>query len=121
MKKTFKLTHSKIKYPRLIEGVRHDIRKYIKRERRKELPEAVDFWDFDCKFGDTEAEAKGVHLSEIDQYISTAETRELLSFYIEIIAKPGIRTKKLKPEDAPKTTHLEIKKFGAGSISEDGD
>ncbi|MCK4563899.1 MAG: hypothetical protein KAU94_04420 [Verrucomicrobia bacterium] len=114
MKKTFELTHPKIKYPRLIEGVKNDVRKYIKRERRKELPEEVDFWDFDCRFGDTEAGAKVIHLSEMDKYINDAEARGLQSFYIEILAKPGIRTKKPRPEDTPKTEHLEMKKFGAG-------
>jgi len=118
MKKTFNLTHEKIKYPRLVEGVKNDVRKYIKRERRKELPEGVDFWDFDCKFGDTEAEAKVIHLSEIDKCITDAEARELQSFYIEILAKPGIRTKKPGPEEAPQTKPLEIKKFGGGGSGE---
>ncbi|MBT8042138.1 MAG: hypothetical protein KJN98_03140 [Pontiella sp.] len=73
MKKSFDLTHEKIKYPRMVEAVKNEIRKYIKRERRKELPEGVDFWDFDCRFGDTEAEAKGIHLSEIDGCINDIE------------------------------------------------
>jgi len=94
MKKTFQLTHEKIKYPRLIERVKSDVRKYIKRERRKELPEGADFWDFACKFGDTEADAKVIHLAEINAHISEAETRKLTSFYIEILAKSATRTKK---------------------------
>ncbi|QBG46936.1 hypothetical protein EGM51_05835 [Verrucomicrobia bacterium S94] len=91
MKKTFNLTHSKIKYPRMIEAVKHEIRKYIKRERRRELPAGVDFWDFDCRFGDTEAEAKVIHPAEIDPYINDAEQRGLTSFYVEILRKEGIR------------------------------
>ncbi len=114
MKKTFELTHPKIKYPRLIEGVKNDVRKYIKRERRKDLPEGVDFWDFDCKFGDIEAEAKTVHLSEIDKYISDAEARGLQSFYIEILAKPGVRTKKPQPGNP-----LELKTLGGGGSIEE--
>jgi hypothetical protein len=94
MKKTFKLTHAKIKRPRLVEAVKHEVRKYIKRERRRELPEEVDFLDFDCKFGDTEAEAKVIHLTEISKCIDTAEAKGLDSFYVEILGKPGIRTKK---------------------------
>ena len=61
MKKTFNLTHPKIKYPRMVDAAKNEVRKYIKRERRKELPEGVDFWDFDCRFGDAEAEAKVIH------------------------------------------------------------
>ena len=53
MKKTFQLTHPKIKSARLIEAVRRDVKKYLKRERRKSLPEGVDYWDVDCKFGST--------------------------------------------------------------------
>ena len=114
MKKTFNLTHPKIKYPRLVEGVKNDVRKYIKRERRKELPEGVDFWDFDCKFGDTESESKVVHLSEIDQHITDAEVRGLQSFYIEVLAKPGVRIKKPQPGNP-----LEMKTFGGGGPVEE--
>ena len=113
MKKKFQLTHPKIKYPRLVEGVKNDLRKYIKRERRKELPEGVDFWDFDCRFGDTEAEAKVIHLSEIDARINDAEARGLLSFYVEILAKEGVRAKKPREDDeSPKPELPKMKKFG---------
>lgn len=94
MKKTFKLSHPKIKYDRLIEAVRHDVKKYIKRERNKTLPEGVDFWDFDCKFGNTSEDVQVIHLSEITKYIDQAKAQQLESFYLEIIAKPGIRTQK---------------------------
>ncbi|MEN7973344.1 MAG: DUF6172 family protein [Verrucomicrobiota bacterium] len=116
MKKTFQLTHPKIKYPRLVEGVKNEVRRYIKRERRKELPEGVDFWDFDCRFGDTEAEARGIHLSEIDGCINDAEARGLVSFYVEILAKEGIRSKKPKKGEAlPKPELPKMKTFGEGS------
>ncbi len=99
MKKTFKVTHPKIKKDRLIEAVRHDVKKYIKRERNKKLPDGVDFWDFDCKFGNTEEGAKVIHLSEINKYIDQAEQQQLDSFYLEILAKPGHRMKKLASND----------------------
>ena len=51
MRKTFQLSHPKIKLARLVEAINHDVKKYIKRERNKQLPEDVDFWDFDCKYG----------------------------------------------------------------------
>ena len=93
MKKTFKLTHPKIKTPRLVEAVVFEVRKYIKRERRKELPEGVDFWDFDCKFGATEESAEVVHISELSKLIGAAESNNLESFYVEVLAKPGHRAK----------------------------
>ena len=113
MKKTFQLIHPKIKYPRMVEAVKHDVRKYLKRERRKELPEGIDFWDFDCRFGDAEAEAKKIHLSEMDTCIADAEMRQLLSFYVEILVKPGVRTR--KPKAGAELSDLDlpkIKKFG---------
>jgi hypothetical protein len=94
MKKTFQLTHPKIKRDRLVEAVRHDIKKYIKRERNKKLPEGVDFWDFECKFGNTFEEAREIHLAEITKCIDTVEEKQLEMFYLEIIAKPGHRMKK---------------------------
>jgi len=116
MKKTFKLTHPKIKYARLVERVKNEVRKYLKRERKKELPEGADFWDFDCKFGDTEDLAKGIHLSEIDRCINDVEERRLQSFYVEILAKPGHRTKQSDEEgvSGPRATIVvpQYKKFG---------
>ncbi|MDF7801693.1 DUF6172 family protein [Pontiellaceae bacterium B1224] len=93
MKKTIQLTHEKIKYPRMVDAAKSEVRKYIKRERRRELPDGVDYWDFDCRFGDTEADAKVVHLSEIDACITDIEKRELKSFYVEILRKEGVRIK----------------------------
>ncbi|MCW5203329.1 hypothetical protein VU10_04390 [Desulfobulbus sp. US1] len=99
MKKTFILTHPKIKLPRLVEAIKYEVKKYIKRERRKPLPKDVDFWDFDCRFGADEATCEVIHPAEINKYISQAETKELESFYLEILVKPGRRTK--KPQSKP--------------------
>lgn len=94
MKKTLLLIHPKIKRPRLIEAAKHEVKKYLKRERNKQLPEGVDYWDFDCKYGITESQAEVIHLSEINKYIDQAGQQDLKSFYLEILAKPGIRGKK---------------------------
>jgi len=91
MKKTFELTHPKIKLERRVDSVKHEVKKYIKRERNKTLPEDFDYWDFDCKFGNTESEAQVIHLSEINKLIDQTQKEELTSFYIEIMAKPAIR------------------------------
>jgi len=99
MKKTFKLTHPTTKVPRLVEAAKHEIKKYLKRERRKKLPEGVDFWDFDCKFGSTAEESKEIHSSEINKCIDKIEEKRLDSFYMEILAKPVHRMKKTKREE----------------------
>lgn len=99
MKKTFNLSHPKIKYPRMIESAKNEAKKYLKRERNKALPDGADFWDFDCKYGANEADAQVIHVSEINQYISQAESEQLESFYLEILAKPAKRTPRPVTED----------------------
>lgn len=94
MKKTFVLTNQKIKLDRMLEAARRDIKKYIKRERNKPLPENVDFWDFDCKYGATKEVAKSVHVEEIKTCLNEVMELKLESFYLEILSKPAIRTKK---------------------------
>jgi len=93
MKKTFKLSHEKIKTPRLFDAIKHEVKKYIERERRRELPADADFWDFDCRFGVDEASSEVIHMSEINKSISWAESEQLESFYLEIMAKPRRRNK----------------------------
>jgi len=93
MRKTFELTHLKIKRPRLVEAVRRDVKKYLKRERNKKLPPGADYWDFDCKFGHTEEEARKIHVSEISKCIDEVDRESLTSFYLEILAKVGVRNK----------------------------
>lgn len=98
MKKTFNMTHPKIPVPRLVEAIKYEVKKYIKRERNKALPTDADFWDFDCRFGVDEASSEVIHLSAINKAISQAETEQLESFYLEILAKPMQRKK--KPKDS---------------------
>ena len=94
MKKTFSLTHEKIKTPRLIDSIKHEVKKYLKRERNKKLPDGADFWDFDCKYGHSEDKAEEIHVSALNKSIDDAVQHELESFYLEILAKPANRTKK---------------------------
>jgi hypothetical protein len=99
MKKTYKLTHPKIKRPRLLDAAKHDAKKYLKRERNKKLPEGVDYWDFDCKYGASEKEAVMIHVTAINKSIDEAEKNSLESFYLEIMAAPGYRSKKEGKEE----------------------
>lgn len=94
MKKTISLEHEKIAYPRLVEAAKSDVRKYVKRERKRTLPKGVDYWDFDCRFGDTEDQAEVVHLSQINKLIDGIAERNLTSFYVEVLRKEGVRTKR---------------------------
>ena len=100
MKKTFKVSHEKKTAPRLFEAFKHEVKKYIKRERKRALPEDADFWDFDCRFGADEASSEVIHMSEINKSISWAEAEGLESFYLEVMVKPAKRTKKPESEEA---------------------
>jgi hypothetical protein len=91
MKKTFPLKLDGKHPERLLEATKHEIRKYLKRERRRALPEGVDFWDFDCKFGTTEADAEVAHLAELMPRIDALAKSDGSQFYIEILAKHGHR------------------------------
>lgn len=97
MKKTFPLTHPKQKPERQLEAVKGEVNKYLKRERRKKLPEDVDFWDFDCKCGASAEAAQAVHVAELSKQIDTVLAEGATECYIEILAKPGKRMKKTDP------------------------
>ena len=88
MKKIFELTHPKIKVPRLVDRIKHDVKKYFKRENNKKLPEGADSWDFKCKFGQTAEVAYSVAATEVLKSIDLAEKNGFESFYLEILAKP---------------------------------
>ncbi len=94
MKKNFTFTHPKIKRPRRVEAIKHEVKKYLRRERNKSLPPGVDFWDFDCRCGADEASSEIIHVSAINKAIDQADSQQLESFYLEILAKPGHRSKR---------------------------
>ncbi|CAN5826900.1 DUF6172 family protein [soil metagenome] len=100
MKKTFQLRPEGKNPDRVLEAIKHEIRKYIKRERRRELPAGVDFLDFDCKFGTSAETAETAHLSALTGLMDGVAKEAGAQFYVEIIGKPGHRTAK-PVTDAP--------------------
>jgi len=100
MKKTFSLTHEKLKTPRLVDAIKHEVKKYLKRERNKKLTDGADYWDFDCKYGHIEAHADVIHVSELNKSIDDAVQLELASFYLEILAKPAYRNTKVSADES---------------------
>ncbi len=108
MKKTFSFAHPKKKRARVADAFKHELKKYIKRERNKVLPEGMDFWDFDCRFGATEASCDTIHVSEINKVISEADVEGLDTFFLEVLAKPAKRTKKpIVENEEPELTEEE--------------
>lgn len=87
MKKTYKLEHPKIKVPRLVDSVKHDIKKFLKNERKKPLPSGAKYWGFDCKFGQSEETAEPVDLSSLTNYIDELVANNIKTIYVEITPK----------------------------------
>ena len=99
MKKTFQLHIEGKNRDRVLDAVKHEIRKYIRRERRRELPEGMDYWDFDCRFGTTAEVAQAAHLATLTGLIDAVARESGPQFYIEILARPARRTP--RPAAAP--------------------
>lgn len=91
MKKTFPLTQAGRHPDRVLEALKHEIRKYLKRERAKPLAEGVEFLDFDCRVGLTEDSAESTTVSELTRQIDAAALQGASHVYVEILAKPGVR------------------------------
>ncbi len=91
MRKTFPLNQEGRHPDRVLEAVKHEIRKYLKRERRRDLPEGVDFLDFDCRCGATKDTAEVVHLSALMGILDAVAKAGATEAYVEVLAKPGVR------------------------------
>ena len=94
MRKNFPLQIDGRHPDRVLDAVKHEVLKYLKRERRRDLPEGIDFWDFDCKCGLQAADAEVVHLSALIAAIDALAKAQATSVYVEILAKHGKRTPK---------------------------
>ncbi|MFC5523085.1 DUF6172 family protein [Polaromonas jejuensis] len=92
MRKTYQLNIEGKNRDRLLEASKHDIRKYVKRERAKALPAGVDFWDFDCRSGVDEASAVPVSIADLIRSIDALLADGGAQFYVEVLSKPGHRT-----------------------------
>lgn len=96
MKKVFQLTSPNKDPERQLDSVIHEIRKYIKRERKKPLPEKADYWDFDCRIGENAESAKEFVLDNLNARINKFVEADKESFYIELLSKPATAENKKK-------------------------
>ena len=117
MRKNFPLRPEGKHPDRVLEAVKHDIRKYIQRERRRELPEGAHFWDFDCRLGATQAEAQTLHpaalIAELDALAKTGAEQ----CYVELLAKPGVRRIREATDLAPDAHDAAAAQSSDGSIT----
>lgn len=91
MKKTFPLT-AKGKHPdRVLDSIKHDLGKHIKRERQKGLPLGVDFWDFECLVGVTETTAQPVHFAALKTKIDEIAASGAATVFVQMTTTRGVR------------------------------
>ncbi len=99
MKKTFTFQVPNKHPDRVVEGIKYEIRKYIKREKRKTLPEGVDFWKFECKFAKEKETPAVIDFLDITKCIDEAYSEKCESFYMEILATKGYKEVKNNTEE----------------------
>jgi len=87
MKKTYNLVHAKIKAPRIVDSIKHDIKKNLKKERNQTLPSGFKFWEFDCKLGQTEETASQIPLLELTKSIDDLLENKAKTIYVEMLPK----------------------------------
>ena len=98
MKKMFQLQEKNKKPDRTLDSIKNEIRKYLKRERTKKLPEDAIYWEFDCKFGKDESSAEVLNANEIIKALDKTREETWQECYIEIISKPSNKKRKTPKE-----------------------
>ena len=91
MKKTFPLKAAGKDDARVRDQIRHEVNKYVRRERQKEVPEGFDLWAFNCKVGASQAGAETKPLKEIGGAIDHLAQAGAIEVYLEVLAAPGLR------------------------------
>lgn len=99
MKKTFKLNIEGKNPDRVLDAIKHEVRKYVKREKGKPLPQGATHWGFDCRFGATEEVAESLHLGDVTKQMDVLVQAGGDSFYVEILARPAVYTPREREPD----------------------
>ncbi len=94
MKKVFSLVSERHKPARLVEQIKSEVKKYLKRERNKSLPEDHDYWGFNCRSGQASDSANVCHEKEIGRSLDHALAEGWETVYLEILVEPRKRGSK---------------------------
>ena len=94
MKKVFPLVSERHKPASLVEQIKGEVKKYLKRERNKSLPEDHDYWGFNCRSGQDADSAKICHEKEIGKSLDHALAEGWEVVYLEILSEPKRRGSK---------------------------
>lgn len=101
MKKTFHLQVEGKNPDRILEAVKHEVRKYARREGRKTVPAGFDYWDFDCKVGISSEAAEVATFAQVVHLIDATAKTGAVSCYVEVLSKAVVRVRKPLPEGEP--------------------
>lgn len=106
MKKTFPLSAPGKAAARVVDAIKHDVRKYVKRERGKTLPEGFDQWAFDCRVGASAASAEACELTAVGGAIDAVVAADAPGVYVEIVATAAHRAPRASavPPAAPQSS-----------------
>jgi len=91
MKKTFSLHAPALADARVIEAIKYEVRRYVKRERGKTLPEEFEVWEFSCKVGADPSSAEPKDLREVTNAIDAVAASGAANVFIEIVARAAHR------------------------------
>ena len=91
MKKSFPLQAAGKDDARVRDKVRHEVNKYVRRCRRKEVPEGFAQWDFACKVGASAENAESKPLKDVATAIDAVAAAGSTVVYLEINAVPAQR------------------------------
>lgn len=92
MKKTFPLQHPAKADARVRDAIKHDVRKYVVRERRKPLPAEADHWIVACRVGADEASAQPQELKAVSSAIDAVAATGATAVFVEIVARAARRS-----------------------------
>lgn len=85
MKKTFSLRHPGKADARVADAVKHEVKKYLRRDARQPLPEGLGWRDHLCRVGPDAASAVATPLTGISAAIDTILHAGGVSVYVEIL------------------------------------
>jgi len=110
VKKTYQLTATNKEPARVVEAIKNEVRKYIKREKRKTLPEGMNVWNIDCKFGKDDATPETIAFQDITKCIDEAAESNCKSIYLELLSSAIKKERKIEDVIAEEIAAEEVEK-----------
>lgn len=102
MRQTFTFAESTHKPPQALAALKSKIRKYIKRELRKPLPDDKHRWAFDCRVGPTQDDATDALVSEVIHRVDAVFETDSPTVFVEIFARPDAKPAESRGFTMPK-------------------